>query len=66
MTLPRELLDITPKGLAWLLLTTLQISGVARPQVSGLVAAGEDLLEILPVINCVSQQVVESSPSGVG
>jgi hypothetical protein len=55
-----------PKGLAWLLLTTLQILGVARRQVCGLVAAIEVLLEILPVINCVSQQVVEPGPSGVG
>jgi hypothetical protein len=36
--------NVIQEGLAWLLLATLQILGVARPHVSALEVVGEDLL----------------------
>jgi hypothetical protein len=61
-----ELSNVISEGLAWLLLATLQILGVAHPHVCALEVAGEDLLEILLAINHVSMQVVKPGPSRVG
>jgi hypothetical protein len=57
--------NVILEGFIQLLLATLQIIGVAGPHVCAMEVAGEDLLEILLVINCVSWQVVELSPGHV-
>jgi hypothetical protein len=51
MALLGESLYVTLEGFTQLLPTTLQIPGVARPHVCALHVAGEDLLEILSVLN---------------
>jgi hypothetical protein len=66
MALSGESSDVNLEGFTWLLSATLQISRVAGPHIRAIEVVGEDLLEILPAINCVSQQVVEAGPSGVG
>jgi hypothetical protein len=66
MTFLGELSDVIPEGLACLLGATLQITGVARPYVSALEVAGEDLLKIFPTIDRDSRQVVKTCPSRVG
>jgi hypothetical protein len=63
---PEELSDVIPEGLARVLPATLQIQGVARPHVCVLEVTSQDLLEILPVVNCVFGQVVKPSPGRVG
>jgi hypothetical protein len=66
MALLGESPDVIPEGLTWLLPATLQTPGVARPHVCALEVAGEDLLEIFPAIDCVSEQVVKPCPGRVG
>jgi hypothetical protein len=66
MALLRETLDVIPYGFTLLLPVALQIPRVAGPHVGALEVFGEDLLEILPTIDRVSGQVIESNPSRVG
>jgi hypothetical protein len=65
MALSGESSDVNLEGFTWLLSATLQISRVAGPHIRVIEVVGE-VLEILPAINCVSQQVVEADPSGFG
>jgi hypothetical protein len=58
--------DVILEGFTWFMPATLQILGVVRPHVCALEVTGEDLLEILPTINCISRQVVQPGPSHVG
>jgi hypothetical protein len=66
MALLGETLDVILQGFTLLLLATLQIPGVAGLHVCALKVVGEDLLEILPTIDRVSGQVIESSVGCVG
>jgi hypothetical protein len=66
MALLGDSVDVIPEGFTWFMPATLQILGVVGPHVCALEVTGEDLLEILPAINCVSLQVVQSGPSHVG
>jgi hypothetical protein len=54
MTLSGETWDVVPQGFPLFLSAPLQIPRVTRPHVRALKVAGEDLLEILPTIDCVS------------
>jgi hypothetical protein len=64
MTFLGETLDIILQGLTLFLPATLQIPGVAGPNVCALEIAGKDLLEILPAIDRVCGQVIEPSRLG--
>jgi hypothetical protein len=66
MALLGDSVDVIPEGFTWFMSATLQILGVVGLHVCALEVTGEDLLEILPAINCVSLQVVQSGPSHVG
>jgi hypothetical protein len=55
MALPREALNVISEGFTLLLSATLQVLGVARLHIHALKVAGEDLLEILPIVDDVSQ-----------
>jgi hypothetical protein len=66
MTLLGEALDVIPQGFPLLLPVTLQIPGIARPNVCARKVASEDLLKILPTIDRVSGQVIETSSGDVG
>jgi hypothetical protein len=66
MALLGESPDVILEGLTWLLPATLQTPVVARPHICVLEVASEDLLEIFPTIDCVSEQVVKPCPGGVG
>jgi hypothetical protein len=61
MTLLGEVPDVNPQGSSLLLPATLQIPGIVGPHVCALKFVGEDLLEILPIIDRVSGQVTEPS-----
>jgi hypothetical protein len=66
VTLLGKLSDVMPEGLAQLLPATLQVLGVAQPHVCALEVVSEDLLEIVPGVNRVSEPVVKADPSRVG
>jgi hypothetical protein len=65
IALSRQPSNVILEGFTLLLLTTLQILGVARPHVRVLKVTDEDLLEILLGINQVSGQVVKTGPGRV-
>jgi hypothetical protein len=64
MALPGEAPNVFTEGIAWLLSATVQVLGFVRSHVRALevaredLKACEDLFEILPTIDHVSQQVV--------
>jgi hypothetical protein len=51
VTLLGETLDVDPHGFALFLPATFQIPRVTKPHVRVLKVVGEDLLEILPIID---------------
>jgi hypothetical protein len=63
VTLLGETPDVNLQGFALLLLATLQIIRVAWPHVCALKVADGDLIEILPAIDQVFRQMIESGPS---
>jgi hypothetical protein len=66
MALMVKLLNVILEGLALLLLTTLQIPGVAWSYIRALKVASENLPEILLTINRVPGQLVLPGPGRVG
>jgi hypothetical protein len=64
MALLGETLNVIPQGFTLLLPATLQIPGVTRAHLCALKVAAEDLLEILPIIDRVSGQVIKPNPWG--
>jgi hypothetical protein len=65
MTFLGETPDVIPQGFTLLLLAILQVPRVARPYVCALKVASDYLLEILPVVDRVSGQVIEPGPGRV-
>jgi hypothetical protein len=61
MALLRKMLDIVPHRFPLFLLAALQIPGVARSHVHTLEIAGKYLLEVFPVVDRVSGQVIKPS-----
>jgi hypothetical protein len=66
VTLSGEVPDVIPQGFPLLLPATLQILGIVEPHACALKVAGDDLLEILPIIDWVFGQVIESISGHVG
>jgi hypothetical protein len=65
MTLLGESPDVTLEVFTRLLLATLQVLGVPGTHIHALEILCEDLLEVLPTIDRVSQQVVQLGTSRV-
>jgi hypothetical protein len=65
MTLSGEAPDVILQGFFLLMSATHQIPRVAKPHVGASEVSGEDLLEILTIIERVSRQVIELSPDRV-
>jgi hypothetical protein len=55
MALPREMQNVFSEGFARLLPATLQIPGVVKLYIRALEVSGEDLLEVLPAVDDISQ-----------
>jgi hypothetical protein len=65
MTLLGESPNVILEGFACLLPVALQVLGVVRTHIHAMEIPCEDLLKVLPTIDCVSQQVVQPGPSCV-
>jgi hypothetical protein len=66
VALLREMSNVVSEGFTRLLSVSLQVPRVFGPYIRALEVAGEDLLEVLLVVDDIPRQMIQPGPSRVG